>query len=203
MTPESLAAVYSPDVAREKLAEIPQWDYDLDAAKAALAESGYPDGFETEILTPNTGPQLGTAAQALSQNLAEIGITLNVREVPIEEWLASLDASSDYGLNMMWYFSTLGDPAEIPSYLLGVGNPAAYDNPEIMALLSEVGAESNPSDRIDLLIEAETLQAEDAVNIPLWWGQSATAFANNLGMNDYSPFAFISSWPTQLYRAAQ
>ena len=203
MTPESLAAVYSPDVAREKLAEIPQWDYDLDAAKAALAESGYPDGFETEILTPNTGPQLGTAAQALSQNLAEIGITLNVREVPIEEWLASLDASSDYGLNMMWYFSTLGDPAEIPSYLLGVGNPAAYDNPEIMSLLSEVGAESNPSDRIDLLIEAETLQAEDAVNIPLWWGQSATAFANNLGMNDYSPFAFISSWPTQLYRAAQ
>ena len=126
-----------------------------------------------------------------------------MREVPIEEWLASLDASSDYGLNMMWYFSTLGDPAEIPSYLLGVGNPAAYDNPEIMALLSEVGAESNPSDRIDLLIEAETLQAEDAVNIPLWWGQSATAFANNLGMNDYSPFAFISSWPTQLYRAAQ
>ncbi|MGP6204323.1 ABC transporter substrate-binding protein [Microbacterium sp. F2] len=203
MTPESLAAVYSPDVAREKLAEIPQWDFDLDAAKAALAESGYPDGFETEILTPNTGPQLGTAAQALSQNLAEIGITLNVREVPIEEWLASLDASSDYGLNMMWYFSTLGDPAEIPSYLLGVGNPAAYDNPEIMALLSEVGAESNPSDRIDLLIEAETLQAEDAVNIPLWWGQSATAFAKDLGMNDYSSFAFISSWPTQLYRAAQ
>lgn len=203
MTPESLAAVYSPDVAREKLAEIPQWDYDLDAAKAALAESGYPDGFETEILTPNTGPQLGTAAQALAQNLAEIGITLNVREVPIEEWLASLDASSDYGLNMMWYFSTLGDPAEIPSYLLGVGNPAAYDNPEIMSLLSQVGAESNPSARIDLLIEAETLQAEDAVNIPLWWGQSATAFANDLGMNDYSPFAFISSWPTQLYRAAQ
>lgn len=203
MTPESLAAVYSPDVAREKLAEIPQWDFDLDAAKAALAESGYPDGFETEILTPNTGPQLGTAAQALSQNLAEIGITLNVREVPIEEWLASLDASSDYGLNMMWYFSTLGDPAEIPSYLLGVGNPAAYDNPEIMSLLSEVGAESDPSARIDLLIQAETLQAEDAVNIPLWWGQSATAFANDLGMNDYSSFAFISSWPTQLYRAAQ
>ncbi|WP_341577760.1 ABC transporter substrate-binding protein [Microbacterium schleiferi] len=203
MTPESLAAVYSPDVAREKLAEIPQWDYDLDAAKAALAESGYPDGFETEILTPNTGPQLGTAAQALSQNLAEIGITLNVREVPIEEWLASLDASSDYGLNMMWYFSTLGDPAEIPSYLLGAGNPAAYDNPEIMSLLSEVGAESDRSARIDLLIEAETLQAEDAVNIPLWWGQSATAFANDLGMNDYSSFAFISSWPTQLYRAAQ
>jgi len=167
----------------------------LDFVIVSKSESGDVEVIEIEDETEEYG--FG------SIELAEIGITLNVREVPIEEWLASLDASSDYGLNMMWYFSTLGDPAEIPSYLLGVGNPAAYDNPEIMSLLSEVGAESDPSARIDLLIEAETLQAEDAVNIPLWWGQSATAFANDLGMNDYSSFAFISSWPTQLYRAAQ
>ncbi|MFK4837238.1 ABC transporter substrate-binding protein [Microbacterium sp. ZW T2_14] len=203
MTPESLGKVYDADEARDTLAEIPQWDYDLDAAKAALTESSVPDGFEVELLTPNTGPQLGTAAQALSQNLAEIGITLNVREVPIEEWLASLDASSDHGVGLMWYFSTLGDPAEVPSYLLGAGNPAAYDNPEITDLLAQAGAEADPAARVDLLVQAETLQAEDAVNIPLWWGQSATAFAKDLGMNDYSSFAFISSWPTQLYRAGQ
>lgn len=203
MTPESLGKAYDADAAREKLATIPQWDFDLDAAAAALAESGSPDGFEAELLTPNTGPQLGSAAQALAQNLADIGITLNVREVPIEEWLASLDASSDHGINLMWYFSTLGDPAEVPSYLLGAGNPAAYDNPAVTDLLAEAGATSEPAARIDLLVEAETLQAQDVVNVPLWWGQSATAFANDLGMNDYSSFAFISSWPTQLYRAAE
>lgn len=203
MTPESLGKVYSLDEARDVLADVPQWDFDLDAAKAALAESSVPDGFEAELLTPNTGPQLGTAAQALAQSLAEIGITLNVREVPIEEWLASLDASSDHGVNLMWYFSTLGDPAEVPSYLLGAGNPAGYDNPAIIDLLAQAGAESDPAARIDLLVQAETLQAEDAINVPLWWGQSATAFANDLGMNDFSSFAFISSWPTQLYRAGQ
>ncbi|MCC2033950.1 ABC transporter substrate-binding protein [Microbacterium allomyrinae] len=203
MTPESLGKVYDADAARDLLAEIPQWDFDLDAAKAALADSSVPDGFDVEILTPNTGPQLGTAAQALAQNLAEIGITLNVREVPIEEWLASLDASSDHGANLMWYFSTLGDPAEVPSYLLGAGNPAAYDNPEILDLLAQAGAEADPAARVDLLVQAESLQAEDAINIPLWWGQSATAFAKDLGMTDYSSFAFISSWPTQLYRTGQ
>ncbi|WP_396656654.1 ABC transporter substrate-binding protein [Microbacterium sp.] len=203
MTPESLGSVHSPEQAREILASIPQWEFDLDAAKAALAASSVPDGFEAELLTPNTGPQLGTAAQALAQNLAEIGITLNVREVPIEEWLASLDASTDYGVNLMWYFSTLGDPAEVPSYLLGVGNPAAYDDAEVLDLLAQIGAESDPAARIDLLVQAETIQAEAAVNVPLWWGQSATAFAKDLGMDDYSSFAFISSWPTQLYRAAQ
>ncbi|MGZ0711584.1 ABC transporter substrate-binding protein (plasmid) [Coraliomargarita sp. W4R53] len=201
MTPESLAKVYDADEARDVLAEIPQWDFDLEAAKAALADSTVPDGFEVELLSPNTGPQLGTAAQALAQNLAEVGITVNVREVPIEEWLASLDVSSDYGVNFMWYFSTLGDPAEIPSYLIGPDNPSAYDNAEVNDLLAQAGAEADPAARIDLLVQAETLQAEDAISVPLWWGQSATAFANDLGMNDYSPFAFISSWPTQLYRA--
>lgn len=203
MTPESLGQVHDADDARDALAGIPQWEFDLDAAKAALAASSVPEGFETELLTPNTGPQLGTAAQALAQNLAEIGVTVNVREVPIEEWLASLDASSDHGVNLMWYFSTLGDPAEVPSYLLGAGNPAGYDNPAIVDLLAQAGAESDPAARADLLIEAEALQAADAINVPLWWGQSATAFAKDLGMNDYSAFAFISSWPTQLYRAGQ
>ncbi|WP_062204021.1 ABC transporter substrate-binding protein [Demequina salsinemoris] len=202
MTPESLTSVYSADEAREILGGIPQYDYDLDAAAEALAESDYPDGFDAEILTPNTGPQLGTAAQALSQDLATIGINLTVTEVPIEEWLASLDPSSGYGLNYMWYFSTLGDPAEIPSYLIGADNPAAYDNEEILDLLSQVGAETDPATRIDLLVEAETLQAEDVVNIPLWWGQSATAFSNDLGLTDYSAFTFVSTWPSQLYAAS-
>lgn len=203
MTPESLTSVHSPEDARALLATIPQWEYDLEAAKAALAESSVPEGFTTEILTPNTGPQLGTAAQALAQDLAEVGITLNVREVPIEEWLASLDPSAGYGLNYMWYFSTLGDPAEIPTYLIGAGNPAQYDNAEVLELLSQVGAETDPAARIDLLVEAETLQAEDAINIPLWWGQSATGFANDLGVTDFSPFTFVSTWPTQLYRAGE
>jgi molybdate transport repressor ModE-like protein len=203
MTPESLGSVYSAEEARTQLSAIPQWAFDVDAAKAALAASSVPEGFETELLTPNTGPQLGTAAQALAQTLSEVGITLTVREVPIEEWLASLDASSDYGVNLMWYFSTLGDPAEVSSYLLGAGNPAAYDNAEVNDLLSQAGAESDQAARIAILVKAETIQAEEAINVPLWWGQSATAFANDLEMSDYSSYAFISSWPTQLTRVGQ
>ncbi|WP_099022282.1 ABC transporter substrate-binding protein [Mycolicibacterium palauense] len=201
MTPESLVSTLPADQAREELATVPQWDFDTKAARAALAASSHPNGFETEILTPNTGPQLGKAAQALAQQLGDLGITLNVREVPIEEWLASLDASSDHGVGLMWYFSTSGDPAELPNYLLGAGNPSGYANPAITDLLDRANAESDPTARIDLLLQAETLQARDAINVPLWWGQSATAFADNLGIRSNSPYTFVSSWPTQLYRA--
>ncbi len=202
MTPESLVSTVSADQARSELATVLQWDYNLDAARAALAASNHANGFTTEILTTNTGPQLGKAAQALAQQLGDLGIILTVREVPIEEWLASLDASSDHGVGLMWYFSTSGDPAELPNYLLGPGNPSGYSNPEITDLLDRANAEADPDARIDLLLQAETLQARDAINVPLWWGQSATAFADDLGIRTNSPYTFVSSWPTQLYRAA-
>jgi len=200
-TPESLGSVYSAGDARDLLSTIPQYDFDLDAAASALAASDHPEGFETDILFPSTGPQLGTAAQSLAENLSKIGITLNVREVPIEEWLASLEPDSSYGVGLMWYFSTLGDPAEVSSYMLGESNISNYDNTEVRSLFARVGAETDQSARIDLLVEAETLQAEDVINVPLWWGQSATAFSKNIDMSNYSSFAFISSWPTML-RAA-
>jgi ABC-type transport system substrate-binding protein len=150
------------------------------------------------MLFPSTGPQLDTAAQSLAENLSKIGITLNVREVPIEEWLASLEQDSSYGVGLMWYFSTLGDPAEVSTYMLGDYNISNYENPEVLSLFERVGAETDPAARIDLLIEAETLQAEDVISVPLWWGQSATAFSKNIDMSSYSSFAFISSWPTLL-----
>lgn len=202
MTPESLASTMPEEQAQKDLATVPQWSFDPAAAKAALAASKHPGGFETEILTPNTGPQLGKAAQAMAQQLGDLGITLKVREVPIEEWLASLDASSDHGVGMMWYFSTSGDPADALNYLLGAGNPSGYKNPAVADLLDRANAESNPQARIKLLLQVETLQARDAINVPLWWGQAATAFADNLGIHSDSPYTFVSgSWPTQLYRA--
>src|SRR5690554_553204 len=200
-TPESLGSVYDADEAREMLATIPQYAFDLKLAEKALAASNHPDGFETDMLFPSTGPQLGTAAQSLAENLSKIGVKLNVREVPIEEWLASLEQDSSYGAGLMWYFSTLGDPSEVPSYMLGEYNISNYENPEILSLLARAGAEKDAAARIDLIIEAESLQAADILSVPLWWGQSATAFSKNLTMENYSSYAFISAWPTQLTSA--
>lgn len=199
MTPESLSKAYSPDEARAELATIPQYEFDLDKAAAALAESDHPDGFEAEFAYPSTGPQLGTAAQAIAENLATIGITLDVKEIPIEEWLATL-GDGEHGIGYMWYFSTTGDPAEVPAYLLGTGNLSGYENADIADLLAQAAAAQDPVERVDLLVQAESIQAQDVVNVPLWWGQSATAFATDLGFAKLSPFAFLSSWPTALFR---
>lgn len=199
MTPESLAAAYDGDEAREKLAEIPQHDFDLDAAKKLVAGTDA-EGLETELTYPNTGPQLGIAAQAIAESLSEVGIDVTVREVPIEEWLATI-GDGEHGLSFMWYFSTTGDPAEVNSYLVGAGNPNGFESDAAVSLITEANALTDPAERAEKLLELETLNADEVVNAPIWWGKSLTAFSNSIGITDYSPFTFTSVWGAQLFAA--
>ncbi|MBL3700656.1 ABC transporter substrate-binding protein [Leucobacter luti] len=199
MTPESLSGAYTGDEARAALAEVPQHDYDIEAAKQLIAGTDA-EGLKTELTYPNTGPQLGIAAQAIAESLGEIGIELAVREVPIEEWLATI-GDGEHGLGFMWYFSTTGDPAEINSYLVGPGNPNGFESDEAAALIAEANALTEPKARAEKLIELETLNAEQAVNAPIWWGKSVTGFSNTVGITDYGPYTFTGPWGAQLFAA--
>ncbi|MBN9613013.1 MAG: ABC transporter substrate-binding protein, partial [Actinobacteria bacterium] len=199
MTPESLSKAYDAEEARKLLATVPQHDFDLKKAKQLIDQSGA-GGFTAELTYPNTGPQLGTAAQSLAENLKQIGITLTVREIPIEEWLATI-GDGKHGLSFMWYFSTTGDPAEINSYLVGPDNPNHFENADAARIVTEAGAISDPKQRIAKLMELEKLSADNTVNAPLWWGKSITYFTNTVGVRDFSPYTFLGRWGTQLYAA--
>ncbi|WP_372592982.1 ABC transporter substrate-binding protein [Actinotalea sp.] len=201
-TPEQLASAIPLDEARTRLGELPQVEFDLEAAADELAQSSVPDGFAAELKYPNTGPQLGKAALALSQSLATVGIDLTVTEVPIEEWLATL-GDGETGLSFMWYFSTTGDPAEVITYLLDDtwGNVASYSDPEVSDLLRQARESTEPTEVVDLILEANALEVEDLAYWPLWWGQSATAISDSIGTEDFSPYFLLSVWPARLYAA--
>ena len=198
MTPESLAAAYTPQEAKDVLETVTHQSYDMAKAKAALAASSHPQGFTAELTYPNTGPQLGLAAQSLAQNLKTIGVTLNVKEVPIDQWLATI-GDKTHGVSFMWYFSTTGDPAEVPSYLLGEANPSGYSNAQVASLLDQASQASDPKSRIADLVKAESIQAADVINAPLWWGQSVTAFSDKVAIKDFGAFSFSSDWGSAIY----
>ncbi|CCH76671.1 Putative ABC transporter, periplasmic solute-binding protein (fragment) [Nostocoides japonicum T1-X7] len=198
MTPESLESVYSASEARQVLNGVTHTSFDLTKAKAALAASTHPQGFSAELTYPNTGPQIGLAAQALAQSVKSLGITLTVKEVPIEQWLATL-GDKTHGVSFMWYFSTTGDPAEVPSYMLGAGNISGYDNPAVTSLLTQAAAATDGKTRIADLVKADSLQAADYINVPLWWGQSVTGFSAKVALKDFRAFTFNSEWGSSLY----
>lgn len=199
MTPESLSEAFSGEEARAALADIPQHEYDLEAAKK-LIEGTDAEGLKTELTFPNTGPQLGIAAQAIAESVKEIGIDLSVREVPIEEWLATI-GDGEHPIGFMWYFSTTGDPAEISSYLVGPDNPNGFVSEEAATIIADANALTDPKERAEKLLELETLNAEQTVNAPIWWGKSVTAFSNDVGIADYGPYTFTGPWGAQLFAA--
>ncbi len=198
-TPEQFGGLWKPEQATAKLAAVPQYAYSLDRAKAELAQSKVPDGFTVSLSYPSTGPHLGTAALAFAADLQKIGITLNVKELAIEQWLAELGTFP--GLTFLWYFNTTGDPGELASWLLGDGNPAKYADTRVRELIGQAATATDPATRAELLIQAQQAQAADAAYAPLWWGQSALALRDTVGISDFTSYTLVSQWPTQIYAA--
>jgi len=56
---------------------------DVEKARALLAEAGYPDGFEFEFYITSTYDFLRDPAEIIQANLAEIGVTANIK---LEDW---------------------------------------------------------------------------------------------------------------------
>src|SRR5690606_13349811 len=56
---------------------------DVEAARAALAASAYPEGFEFDLYVTSTYDFLRTPAEVIQANLAEIGIRANI---VAEDW---------------------------------------------------------------------------------------------------------------------
>ena len=63
------------------------YTYDVEKAKALLADAGYPDGFAMTITVPsNYQPHLDTA-QVIVEQLKQVGITAEILPVTWESWL--------------------------------------------------------------------------------------------------------------------
>ncbi len=192
--PVSLESAYSQAQAAALLAALPQPEQSLAAAKQQLSESKYPHGFTTTLDWPNNGPQLGLAAQVLTSDLAKIGITLKVTEVPIAQWLGSF-SNTKVGLNFMWDQVATGDMSEYIEALLGPGNPSYYTNAQITALLNEENTQTNPQVRAQEIIALNKLaDSTDLLDVPLWWEPVGMAFKDGLGIPGYNYATFYGPW---------
>lgn len=154
------------------LGEIEQ---DLELAKSLLAEAGYPDGFDTKIVTTERYQNGIELAEIISQQLAEIGINA---EIDVWEWSA---------LSASWNGIT-ADEFDQPIFIMGAGpsmrdadgglrglyttsetglndrNYGFYSNAEVDALIEQGMQETDQQKRVEIYKEAmEILYREDPV----------------------------------------
>lgn len=195
--PEQIESVMSGDEARAALAAVLDLPYDLTKAKEELALSKVPDGFTTKVGVSSSAPQVSQMFQVLAAAVKEIGITIEVEEMPVEQWYDTI-GSPDWGLAYMWYFNATGDPAELISWFFGEGNPASYTNEAVTALMDSQRAETDPAARVEQIIEAQKLALADLPYVPLWWGQAATAINSAYTIEDFGPYTLLSPWTPRI-----
>ena len=191
--PEQFASVMSVDEARTLLEGVAHYTYNMDRAREEFELSGA-EPFETTIYYPDSFPNVGRASLVLADSLSEIGITANVTEIPLDQWLSQI-GNGEQGIAWMILFATSSQPHEMVTWLLsGAGpssNPANFTDEEIAGLIASVVARP-PADGIDNLVKAHDLAQAQAIYVPVWWGQSAIAWNARINVTDFNTYTMLS-----------
>jgi len=134
------------------------YPYDPEAAKALLAEAGYPDGFSATLKLPPLA-YATLSGQIIASQFAAVGIKLELINVDFAQWLEDVYSNKDFDLTIISHV----EPFDIGNY----ANPDyyyGYDNPTFQALIETLNGTTDETERKALAIEAQTILANDAVN---------------------------------------
>lgn len=154
------------------------YERDVDAAKALLAEAGYPDGFEMEWLPTVAYGETVRAAQVLQQQLTEIGITSTINAPEWSEWL-ELEGNFKYDAYICNWNGLID--ADQYYYLQHktdlMFNFTGYSNPDFDALVDEGRAMSDFDKRYEIYEEANQILVDEAPYIYMYNKQEVRAYS--------------------------
>jgi peptide/nickel transport system substrate-binding protein len=163
--------------------EGPAWpDYDLEGAKALLAEAGFADGFETTITYRDVVrgylPEPGVVAQDIQAQLAELGITA---EIVVMESGAFIDAANGgqiEGIHLLGWGADYPDQTNFLDYHFGAGASPQFGEgfADLHEVLLEAASLADQEERNVLYAQANELLSQHVPMVPIAHGGSGTAF---------------------------
>jgi peptide/nickel transport system substrate-binding protein len=148
--------------------EYAPYSRDLDAAKALLADAGVGE-LEMDLMVVSSDTEAVTDAQVIAANLADIGVTVNIRQLDVSTWLDE-QANGNFDAFLWSWIGNL-DPSDFyyAQHHSGGGfNAQGYSNPDVDALLDQAGAETDNDARKVLYDDAATLIVDDASYVYLY-----------------------------------
>lgn len=183
---------------RKKLyASIPSYGFNLVKARAELDKSSVKKGFSASISIPSSRGYITTAMLAFAADLKKIGINLEVKSVPGSQWLSTIYAHKDLGLQFLGFGPDYPDPANYlvlayPSVnaVKNNFNTANYKNKTVDALLEKQRTARSNALRAKYLGQIMKISQRDLPYLFLWWEDFAMALNNSRSLSGLNAFSF-------------
>ena len=179
--------------------------YDVDAAKALLADAGYGDGFSFGLKCPNDRYLNDEAVcQAVVGMLAQIGITAELDAMPVRNYWPEL-REDNFDMYLLGWSPGTFDHEHPIRFLaatpnsekkLGSWNFGGYSNARIDELLPMIQSEIDDAKRQAMIDEVTQLYQDEHAYVtmyvqPLVWGAQA-----NIELTQRPDNFFILRWVT-------
>ncbi|MDX1709544.1 MAG: ABC transporter substrate-binding protein [Rhodovibrionaceae bacterium] len=171
-------------------AELPRMERDVGAARALLAEAGYPDGIDLEIAANADQTWEVDAVQTMVEQWKEAGIRVKINVMPGSQYWEVWD-KVPFGMTS-WTHRPLGIMVLALAYRSGVSwNESNYSNTRFDALLSEAETLVDVEERRKVMAEIEKLMQEDGPIVQPVWRSVFTAYDKRVKGFEMHPTSYI------------
>jgi peptide/nickel transport system substrate-binding protein len=179
---------------------LPGFPYDLDQAKAELAQSKTPDGFPVELQVVSGLADDLTLGTAIKDMWSQIGVDVTI--APTETsvfnenfWSANFQAMSNY------FTYDIIDPDEIVGFSVLSESSDAFQtgwvNPEAQELARQGAAETDPARRQEIYFQIQEIYNQDSPMIILYhkpYVDLTTTRVHNFSHPPTGQYVFTRTW---------
>ncbi|MDR3322468.1 MAG: ABC transporter substrate-binding protein [Synergistaceae bacterium] len=147
-------------------------EYDVEAAKALLAEAGYPDGFEATLTTVSGNAVYEQMATMIKEQLAAVGI-----DMKIELLEAGTHNNLRNNLKLQMFFggwtNDIPDPSQQAGYFTvpTMSNcvHTGWVNNRAVELTMSASVEMDSTKRAELYAELQQIYADEVPSVPVYY----------------------------------
>ena len=175
------------------------YDRDLDMARDLLAEAGYADGFTMQIMPAIGFDETIRGAQIVQQQLAEVGITVEIDAVEFGEWLERQGAGDFDAFMLSWLGLTDAEDYFFLQHRTGQAfNFTGYSNPEFDELVDRGREVSDFDERYAIYEAANQILVDDAPYIYMYAKSEVKAWSPSVQGFVVRPDSAVNFWTVWL-----